>query len=179
MDARLIALAEDYGVVLRSPAVPSRAEFALAAGRQDRSAVVTVLSGANAVDWALVPSGVVDAAADAEWAVVRADGTTYLEVTVALVPGVRTRLAARFGQVEVDLDRTDDLGRLTGRAPVPATVLLLPPAQRVLTVYAPDFARPGESFADDQDRRDALVAYARSRIESTSATYTERMAGRR
>ncbi|ONI76100.1 hypothetical protein ALI144C_35985 [Actinosynnema sp. ALI-1.44] len=178
MDERLVALAEDYGVELRAAAVPTRAEFALAAGGQERSDV-TVLSGRSAVDWALVPAGVVDAAADAEWAVVRAGGTTYLDVAVAQVPGARQRLAARFGQVDVDLDRTDDFGRRTGRTPVPATVLLLPPAQRVLMVYAPDFAQPTEPTAGDQVRRAAIVTYARSRVNSPSATYTERMAGRR
>lgn len=180
LDARLVALAEDYGVVLREPILPTRTEFALAAGGQDRSAGVTVLSGASAVDWALVPSGVVDAAADARWAVVRADGNTYLEVEVALVAGSRPRLAARFGQVEVGLDRVDDFGRLTGRIQVPPTVLLLPPTQRVLTVYAPDFARPSESAAESavDSSRAAIIAYALSRVGSPSATYTERTAGR-
>ncbi|ALG09522.1 hypothetical protein [Kibdelosporangium phytohabitans] len=177
LDTRLVALAEDYGVVPREAAVPTREEFALAAGGQDRAAGVTVLSGTVAVDWALVPAGVVDAAANAEWAVVRTGGSTYLEVAVALVAGARQPLAARFGQVDVDLDRIDDLGRLTGRAPVPATVLLMPPAQRVLTVYAPDFARPKESTEDDRARRDVIVEYARSRMEAASATRTERTAG--
>jgi hypothetical protein len=177
MDARLVALAEDYGTNLREMAAPTQEEFALAAGGQERSVGVAVLSGASAVDWALVPSGVVDAAADARWAVVRADGSTYLEVAVTLVSGSRPRLAARFGQVEVDLDRTDDLGRLTGRIQVPSTVLLLPPAQRVLTVYAPDFAQP-QGPTEDLNRA-AIIAYALSRVGSSSATYTERTAGRR
>jgi hypothetical protein len=178
VDARLVALAEDHGVALREAAVPSRADFALAAGGGERSVGVTVLSGVNAVDWALVPSGTVDAAADAEWAVVRSDGVTYLEVAVTLVPGLRPRLAARFGQVDVQLDRTDGLGRLIGRTPVSPTVLLLPPAQRVLTVYAPDFAEPAEPDEDSPARRAAIIAYAQSRVDSLSATLTERMAGR-
>ncbi|GAB3903448.1 hypothetical protein GCM10029964_095400 [Kibdelosporangium lantanae] len=147
LDARLVSLAEGYGVVLRE-SVPTQAEYALAAGGGDRSSGMTVLSGTGAVDWNLVPSGVVDAAAEARWAVVRVDGGTYLEVAVAIVAGARPRLAARFGQVDVVLDRVDDLGWLTGRTQVPATVLLLPPAQRVLTVYAPDFARPQVSTED-------------------------------
>jgi hypothetical protein len=177
VDGTLAVLAENHGVALS--AAPTQVEFALAAGSRDRPPGVTVLSGADAVDWALVPSGVVDAAADAEWAVVRSGGATHVEVAVSLVPGARPRLAARFGQVEVDLDRLDDFGRLTGRAPVPATVLLLPPAHRVLTVYAPDFAQPEESSAEGRERRAAIIAYARSRTESPSATLTERMAGRR
>jgi hypothetical protein len=177
VDGTLAELAENYGVALS--AAPTQAEFALAAGAQGRPAGVTVLSGVDAIDWALVPSGVVDAAAEAEWAIVRSDGATYLEVSVSLVPGARPRLAARFGEVEVDLDRLDDFGRLTGRTPVSATVLLMPSAQRVLTVYAPDFAQPGESSSDGQERRAAIIAYARSRTESPSATLTERMAGRR
>lgn len=177
MDERLAALAEDYGIVLREAAVASQAEFALAAGGRAWSPGVTVLSGTSIVDWALVPSGVVDAAADAEWAVVRSEGTTYVEVAVTLVPGSQPRLAARFGEVDVQLEHTDDYGRLTGRAPVPATVLLQP-ARRVLTVYAPDFARPAESDQDGPARQAAIIAYARSRPDSPSATYTERMASR-
>jgi hypothetical protein len=169
LDARLVALAEDHGVELRA-AVPTRAEFALAAGGGGGSSGVTVLSGVNTVDWALVPSGVVDAVADAEWAVVRREGGTYLEVVVTLVPGARSRLAARFGAVEVALDQVDDLGRLIGSVPVAPTILLLPSAQRQLTVYAPEF--------DGQDpfgpaRQAAIIAYARSR---PTTTLTERMA---
>jgi hypothetical protein len=174
--ARLGELAEDYGVVLREVVVPSQVDFALAAGG-GRSEGVTVLSGRDPVDWALVPSGVVDAAADAEWAVVRSQGATYLEVAVPLVTRAQPSLAARFGQVDVRLDQTDDFGRLTGRAPVPPTVLLLPPAQRVLTVYAPDFAQPGQPEDGSPARREAIIAYARSRAGLLTATMTERLAG--
>jgi hypothetical protein len=178
--ARLVALAEDYGVVLAEAVVPSRSTFALAAGGGDRSDGVTVLSGADAVDWALVPQGVVDAAADAQWSVVRRQGSTFLEVVVSPGPRAGTPLAARFGQVDVALDDTDGLGRVTGRTPVPPTVLLLPPAQRVLTVYAPDFADPATTPDPDvTTRRVAIVAYARSRVGSPTATLTERLAGRR
>jgi hypothetical protein len=174
--ARLAELAENYGVVLREVVAPSQVDFALAAGT-DRPAGVTVLSGTDPVDWALVPSGVVDAAADAEWAVVRSQGATYLEVAVPLVTRARPSLAARFGQVDVRLDQTDGFGRLTGRAPVPPTVLLLPPAQRVLTVYAPDFAQPGQAEDGSAARREAIIAYARSRAGLPTATVTERLAG--
>jgi hypothetical protein len=180
--ARLEELAEDYGVVLREAFASSQVDFALAAGGDrpggDRSVGVTVLSGRHPVDWALVPSGVVDAAADAEWAVVRSQGSTYLEVAVPLVTRAQPNLAARFGQVDVQLDQADGFGRLTGRAPVPPTVLLLPPAQRVLTVYAPDFARPGQTADDSPARREAIIAYARSRAGLAAATVTDRLAGR-
>ncbi|MCS7477547.1 hypothetical protein ACFFQW_34370 [Umezawaea endophytica] len=178
--ARLVALAEDYGVVLAEAAVPSRSSFALAAGGGEQAEGVTVLSGADAVDWALVPQGVVDAAADARWSLVRRQGSTFLEVAVSPGPRSGPPLAARFGQVEVALDDTDGLGRVTGRAPVPPTVLLLPPAQRVLTVYAPDFASPAAGpDPDARTRRAAIVARARSRVGSPTATLTERLAGRR
>jgi hypothetical protein len=174
--ARLAGLAENYGIVLREVVAPSQVDFALAAGG-DRPAGVTVLSGTDPVDWALVPSGVVDAAADAEWAVVRSQGATYLEVAVPLVTRAQPSLAARFGQVDVQLDQTDGFGRLTGRAPVSPTVLLLPPAQRVLTVYAPDFAQPGQTEDGSAARREAIIAYARSRAGLPTATVTERLAG--
>ncbi|MBP2324564.1 hypothetical protein JOF56_004949 [Kibdelosporangium banguiense] len=173
---RLAALADDYGVVLREVVAPSQVDYALAAGGE-RAEGVTVLSGTDPVDWALVPSGVVDAAADAEWAVVRNQGATYLEVAVSLVARARPTLAARFGQFDVQLDQADGFGRLTGRASVPPTVLLLPPAQRVLTVYAPDFAQPGPAEEGNSARRQAIIAYARSRSAMPTATLTERLAG--
>jgi len=177
--ARLAALAEDYGVELAEAAVPSRSTFALAAGGDDRTDGVTVLSGASGVDWALVPQGSVDAAADARWSVVRRQGSTFLEVAVSPGPRDGARLAARFGAVDVPLDDSDGLGRLTGSTAVPPTVLLLPPAQRVLTVYAPGFADPTPPDPDAPARRAAIVAYARSRVGSAAATLTERLAGRR
>lgn len=111
---------------------------------------------------------------------VRRQGSTFLEVAVSPGPREGTRLAARFGRVDVALDDTDGLGRITGRTAVPPTVLLLPPAQRVLTVYAPDFAAPApEPDPGGPARRAAIVAYARSRADSPTATLTERLAGRR
>ncbi|MEU4806526.1 hypothetical protein [Actinosynnema sp. NPDC023587] len=182
---RLAALAEDYGVVLPAP-VASRAEFALAAGGDaagDGTGAdgVTVHSGADPVDWALVPAGAVDAAADARWAVVRRGGATFLDVAVPGGPRPGVPLAARFGAVEVALDGTDGLGRRTGRTPVPATVLLLPPAARRLTVYAPGFAPPAapDRDPDAPSRRAAIIAYARTRPDAPDATLTERLAGRR
>ncbi len=180
LSERLAALAEDYGVVLSPAVVPTRAEFALAAGDSSGDAGVTVHSGAEPVDWALVPAGAVDAAAEARWAVVRRAGGTFLDVTVPAGPRPEVRLAARFGAVDVVLDGTDGLGWRTGRVPVPPTVLLMPPAERRLTVYAPDFAvPPGEFDPDAPARRAELVAYARSRTDSPTATLTERLAGRR
>ncbi len=156
---------------------PTRSSYALAAGGGDRGDGVTVLSGASAVDWALVPRGVVDAAADAVWTLVRRQGSTFLEVEVSPGPRPGPRLAARFGRVDVPIDGTDALGRLTGRIAVPPTVLLLPPADRVLTVYAPDFADPDQALDPDGPRRRAeIIAYARSRPGSPAATLTERLA---
>jgi hypothetical protein len=175
---RVAALAEDYGVELPPVAAPTRAAFALAAGGVGDSAGVTVLSGSSTVDWALVPAGVVDAAAPAQWAVVRRQGATVLEVTVA--PGPRPGpLAARIGEVDVPLAGVDGLGRITGSAPVPPAVLLLPPERRAVTVYAPGFAAPDVPVVPEAGaaaRRAAIIDYARSRVVSPSATLTERSA---
>ncbi|RKT55790.1 hypothetical protein [Saccharothrix australiensis] len=180
LSARLAALAEDYGVVVPPAVRAGRAEYALAAGDADRVDGVTVHSGSDAVDWALVPAGAVDAAAEARWAVVRRGGETSLDVAVAAGPRPEVRLAARFDRVDVPLDRVDGLGRHVGRVPVPPTVLLLPPDRRRLTVYAPDFAAPTpEPDPDAPARRAALLDYARSRSGAPSATWTERTAGRR
>lgn len=170
--ARLADLADDHGIALPDPvaAVPSRSGFALAAGGSVGEDVV-VLRGSSAVDWALVPQDAVDAAAEAAWAVVRRGGESVLEVSV---PGTSVPLRARFGPVEVALDEHGD-----GAVPVPASVLLLPAAQRVLTVYAPAFAAP--DAPPDQDapaRRAALVAMARARLTAPDATLTELAATR-
>jgi hypothetical protein len=172
---RIAALAEDYGVVL-SPPVAARTAYALAAGGPGSSSGTTVLTGSSTVDWTLVPAGVVDAAAPVEWSVVRRQGTTVLEVAVEPGPAPGPRLAARFDEIDVALDEIDGLGRITGSAPVPATVLLLPPDRRVVTVYAPDFAAPAEPEPGAEARRAAILAYARSRVGAAEATITERTA---
>jgi hypothetical protein len=174
--ARVAALAEDYGMMLSPAEVPSRAGYALAAGGTGGSAGTTVLAGSSTVDWALVPAGVVDAAAPADWAVVRRQGTTVLEVSVAPGPRPRPPLAARFADVDVRLDEVDGLGRITGSAPVPPTALLLPPDRRVVTVYAPGFAPPADPDPGAEARHIAIIAYARSRVGSPTATLTERTA---
>jgi hypothetical protein len=174
--ARVAALTEDYGVVLSPAPTPNRSGFALAAGGADGATGTTVLTGSSAVDWTLVPAGVVDAAAPAEWAVLRRQGTTVLEVSVAPGPRPGPRLAARFGEVDVTLDAVDGLGRLTGSAPVPPTVLLLPPDRRAVTVYAPGFAEPATPDPGAEARRAAIIAYARTRTGSPDATLTERTA---
>jgi hypothetical protein len=172
---RLAALAEDYGVELAPAGLPTRAGFALAAGGSGDTAT-TALSGSSTVDWSWTPNGAVDAAAPADWAVVRRQGRTVLEVSVVPGPKPTARLAARFGDVEVALDGIDEAGRLTGSAPVSAAVLLLPPERRVLMVYAPDFAEPVAPDPDAGARRAAIIAYARSRTASPTATLTERTA---
>lgn len=176
--ARLTDLAEDHGIVLPQPvpATPPRSAYALAAG--GTTAGEPVLSrGSAAVDWALVPQGVVDAAAEATWAIVRRGGESVLEVSVPTAPSApATTLAARFGPVELTVDEPTDTA-ITGRAPLPASVLLLPAARRRLVVYAPDFAGP-DSVDDPAapTRRAALVAMARARRTDPTATLTERAA---
>ncbi|GAB1509733.1 hypothetical protein [Actinophytocola sp. KF-1] len=169
--ARLADLAEDHGITLPDP-VPVRREqtgFALAAGGSAGSEVV-VLRGSSPVDWALVPQGAVDAAADATWSVVRRDGGLVLAVNV---PALRpVPLAARFGQVDVPLENG------TGQVTVPPSVLLLPAARRTLTVFAPGFAAEPADDPDAPARRAALVAMASARLTAPDATLTERAAAR-
>ncbi len=173
---RVAALAEDHGVVLSPAEAPHRTGYALAAGGTGSSAGTTVLTGSSTVDWTLVPAGVVDAAAPADWAVLRRDGATVLEVSVPPGPRPGARLAARFADVDVPLDEVDGLGRITGSAPVPASVLLLPPDRRAVTVYAPGFAVPAAPDPGARARRAAIIAYARSRAGAPDATLTERTA---
>ncbi|GAA3893772.1 hypothetical protein GCM10022243_68290 [Saccharothrix violaceirubra] len=169
---QVLALAEDYGVE-QAAAVPTRADFALAAGG-DPSTGVTVLSGVSETDWSTVPRGLLDATAPARWSVVREGGTSYLEVAVPSGPTPGPVPLARFGPVEVPLER-GALGWYTGRAAVAPTVLLLPPDRRVLSVSVPGYTAAPE----DSGRRAAIVAYARARMVLPSATLTEREAGLR
>jgi hypothetical protein len=173
---RVAALAEDYGIDLSPAPARGRSGFALAAGGGHGGTGTTVLTGTSTVDWTLVPAGSVDAAAPAEWAVVRRDGATVLDVSVAPGPRPEGPLSARFGEVDVTLDGVDGLGRVAGSAPVPASVLLLPPDRRAVIVYAPGFAEPVAPEPGADARRAAVIAYARSRVGSPSATLTERTA---
>jgi hypothetical protein len=172
---RVTALAEDYGVTLPA-AAPARSGYALAAGGSAGGTGTTVLTGSSTVDWRLVPAGAVDAAAPAEWAVVRRQDATVVEVTVPAGPRPADRLAARFGDVDVALTEVDEWGRITGSAPVAPTVLLLPPDQRAVTVYAPGFAAPVAPEPGAEERRAAIVDYARSRVGAPEATRTELLA---
>ena len=187
---RLRELAEDYGTELPEPAPvvpPDRTMFALAAGDGGTADGIVVSRGSSSVDWTLVPQGTVDAAAEASWAVVRRDGASVVEATVPRAPEpagaapTRSPLAARFGPVEFPLEPADS-GEVTGRAPLPAAVLLLPAAERTLTVYAPDFA-PADAVAQTGPevtaRRAAIVTGARARLTAPTATLAERVAGRR
>jgi hypothetical protein len=54
--------------------------------------------------------------------------------------------------------------------------LLLPPDQRVVTVYAPGFALPAEPDPGAEARHAAIIAYARARVGDPAATLTERTA---
>ena len=106
----------------------------------------------------------------------RRQGETYLDVAVPVV--AMARLAASFGQFDVPLDTMDGFGRATGSVRVPPTILLSPPARRVLTVYAPGFAEPVEADPDSAPRQAAIIEYARARTASPWATVTERSARR-
>ncbi|MGC7096840.1 hypothetical protein ACPZ19_19385 [Amycolatopsis lurida] len=174
---RLAVLADNYGVVLPAGVAPSRDGYALAAGGGVVAGGTTVFTGTSIVDWSMVPPGAVDAGAPAEWAVVRRQGVTALEVSVPPGPRPVARLIARFGDTEVILDEVDDLGRLTGSAPVPPTVLMLPPDRRVVSVHAPGFAAPAALDPGAAARQAEIIAYALSRVGSAAATLTERTAG--
>jgi hypothetical protein len=173
---RVTALAEDYGIDLSPAPAPAGSGYALAAGGMSGGTRTTVLTGTSTVDWTLVPAGSVDAAAPAEWAVVRRAGATVVEVSVIPGPQPENPLAARFGDVDVALDEVDGLGRVTGSAPVPASVLLLPPDRRAVIVYALGFAVPVAPEPGAEARQAAVIAYARTRVGSPSATLTERTA---
>lgn len=172
---RVAALAEEYGVEPAPAGVADRSGYALAAGGAGVGAGLPVLSGSSPVDWRLVPAGAVDAAAPAEWVVLRRRGETVVTVSVAPGPRRATALAARFGEVDVALDEVDALGRRTGSAPVPASVLLTPRGRGVV-VYAPGFAGPAEPHPGAEALRAAVIAHARDRIGSPAATLTERSA---
>jgi hypothetical protein len=102
--------------------------------------------------------------ATAGWRLIRTPAGTELDVRVPAAPPVRwpvpepalMTLAAGFGPVELELSRVGPV--LEGRVPVPATLLAVPAAQRVLSVWAPGYAASG---AVD---REAVVDYARTRL---------------
>lgn len=173
----LADVAENYGVTPPEPAPSStRDNYALAAGGGGQPDGIVVHRGSAPVDWSLVPRGAVDAAADATWTILRRNGSSVLEASVLPCPGsFPPPLAARFGPVELALEPTP-AGELTGTVPLPATALLLPADQRVLTVYAPGFATPAPPDPDAADRRAALVAFAVARLDDPAATVAERTA---
>ncbi|GAA2786060.1 hypothetical protein [Crossiella cryophila] len=175
---RLAELAEDFGVQAPAPAAAARRDdYALAAGGGGQPGGLVVQRGSAPVDWSLVPAGAADAVAEASWIILRRNGISVLEASIPPSPGgFPPRLAARFGPVELDLEPTPT-GELTGSIPLPATALLLPADQRVLTVYAPEFAAPAPPDPAAPARRAALVGFALSRLEDPAASLTER-AGR-
>ncbi|MCK2244718.1 MULTISPECIES: hypothetical protein [unclassified Crossiella] len=175
---RLAGLAEDFGVQAPAPAALARRDdYALAASGGGTPDGLVVQRGSAPVDWSLVPAGAVDAVAEASWIILRRNGISVLEASIPPSPGgFPPRLAARFGPVKLDLEPTPS-GELTGSIPLPANVLLLPADQRVLTVYAPEFAEPTPPDPAAPARRAALVRFALGRLDDPAATLTER-AGR-
>nr|WP_042193576.1 hypothetical protein [Kibdelosporangium sp. MJ126-NF4]CEL20781.1 hypothetical protein [Kibdelosporangium sp. MJ126-NF4]CTQ98415.1 hypothetical protein [Kibdelosporangium sp. MJ126-NF4] len=174
---RVAELAEDFGVPVPEPAAAGRRDdYALAAGGRGQPDGLVVQRGSAPVDWSLVPPGAVDAVAEASWIIVRRNGISVLEASVLPSPtGFPPRLAARFGPVDLELEPTPT-GELTGTVALPATALLLPADQRVLTVYAPGFAEPAPPDPDAPARRAALVEFALARLDNPTATLTERTA---
>ncbi|MFB9908503.1 hypothetical protein [Allokutzneria oryzae] len=177
---QLAELADNYGITLsdKVSSTPSREDFALAASGGIEADGVVVMRGTSPVDWALLPHAVLDAAADAAWTVHRRDGQSILQVSVPRAPAAQAqpRLAARFGPVEFPLEYLPRT--VIGRTTLAPAALLLPAAQRTLTVYAPDFA--GDQPQPDPGaaaRRTAIIARARARVGASDATVTERSAG--
>lgn len=162
----LTDLADAFGVALRGEVLAStRNDWALAAGDGPATTGVTLAHGTAELDWSRFPAGAVDAMGTADWRLIRTSAGTELDVRVPAAPPVRwpvpepglVTLTAGFGPIELELSRAGLL--FEGRMPVPATVLALPAAQRVLSVWAPGFA--AASGAVD---RAAVLGYARTRL---------------
>ena len=176
----ITAVADDHGIEL-SPALPGAdaAEWALAAGAHAAADEGIELSqGSALVRWADVPAQTVAADSDARWSLRHVGGASQLHVSVAAVPGAKAELWARFGPESVDIDiPLHSNGVLfTGRAPVAASVALLPHDERTLWVRDPLLAPTTDATESDDDRA-ALLACAQQRLGDPHASLTERAAG--
>ncbi|RKT88854.1 hypothetical protein SAMN05421805_107183 [Saccharopolyspora antimicrobica] len=180
----LRSLAEDYGVELDAARVSGQAGWALAAGGTHQAAA----TGTSSLNWADVPAQTLDAMGGAGWSIGRRGDETVLSVSVPAAPAVEFPhheppltpvLLARFGParlgVEVPLRRVEN--RFTGEAVLPVTALLLPTAERTLSVRDTRItAEPSAVLAPAEDVRAAVIDHARSRLADATASLAEQAA---
>ncbi|SDG04010.1 hypothetical protein SAMN05216553_10524 [Lentzea fradiae] len=170
-------IAEDFGVTVSPAAAKRRVEWALAAGEAPSRDGLRLRSGATAVDWSLVPAGVLDAVAPVWWEVRRTAGATVLSVSVEAAPAAKpVDLLARCGP-DLEVPLYPDGGAFVGASDVDATWLSEDIAP---VVFAPRFADADRIGAPvDIATQTAVIALARTRLTSPAASLTEREAGRR
>lgn len=170
------AIADDFGVTLLPAEQGRRADWALAAGEPMRDGL-RLRSGATAVDWSLVPAGVLDAAAPAWWELRRTAGATVLSVSVEAAPSARpVELLARCAP-DFEVPLHPDGNAFVGVTAVDVTWLTEDIAP---VVYAPRFAAADRIGAPvDMASQSAVLGLARARLTSPDASLTEREAGRR
>ncbi|GAA3847698.1 hypothetical protein [Streptomyces sedi] len=186
LSERLAEVADDFGAELPAP-VPLAADrggWALAAGGEPAGGV-TAMSGGGPLDWRRLPPGVVDAAAELRWALVRREGRLLLDVAVARAPlafaerAGRATLRARADAVEFPLDAGEDGGEFGGAAEVPPSALLVPAPRRTVTVWAPGYAPADEAPPDGAwlaERQEPVLLHAEERLTAGGDSFAERVA---
>ncbi|THV21716.1 hypothetical protein [Glycomyces paridis] len=172
--ASVEGLAEDHGITLEHEPQRVQSDWALAAGGSESGDLV-LASGTDAVDWALMPQGLADAAAEATWTATMRAGTLTLAVTLPAAPDARDLpLTARIAGLDLPLSLDGDT--FTGDIEAPQGFMMLPAADRTLQVFAPGFALPAPSDPEAADRRAAILAFAAERLADPAASLTERAA---
>lgn len=176
--ARLTALAEDHGLSFDvSPVRPARRDLALAAGTQDEVVGSVLASGTTRIDPARVATGSADFAGEAQWRIVRRDGSTVLDIRVPRAPvlprsGIAPPVVARFAGLELPLEPGEGSYRAeTGADP---RLLPLPAAQRAAHVHT--IGLESMPPLPDEDRT-ALIDWARARLTAPDASLAEADAG--
>ncbi|WP_420179504.1 hypothetical protein [Paenarthrobacter sp. TA1.8] len=148
---RIRSSADDRGISLdpiRAEASEgAQGEFALAAGATKAADVGTdstrpIAAGSAPLDLSRVTPGTADAAAEARWSIHLIGGSTVLEVAVERAPGRGSEsapqpLAANFAGVSLEL--VPNAASFSGRAMVPAGILLTRPEERKLTIASPGY----------------------------------------
>ncbi|MGJ0203978.1 hypothetical protein [Leucobacter sp. gxy201] len=190
--AQLAGLAEDWGVELdptgftgadlvEEPeavqAPPEPEGWALAAGSSRAGPGAgqggtgsPVVEGRSPIPWDGLPSGVLDAEAEAEWEITEAGGAMRLRVSAAAAPRVvfpivepraHADLRAVYGEAALGVAAPM---RLIGdvyaaEAPLPVAAMLLPPSQRGVRVGDARYRKAVAGGGDDPGA-DAFVAAA-------------------
>ena len=163
-------------------------DWALAAGGEHVSSQLALASGSAPTAWSGLGPQTLDAAAEAEWSILRRDGRNRLAVTVPAAPEVRYPipetppapvLAARFGPADlgVRLSLRRNGNTFGGETELPPNALLLPTAERTLSITDPRLDE-GDEMEPEPEVRAALLDYARARLTEPSASLAERFAGR-